>query len=128
LTPNEWILSEDTGRSSKTIWAVMMEVIKTPQRCNYRYDIPNDPSDFGRCYRLLMHFPEWIKRLNEMSIIFPKWKPLIDNWNELVMLWIKENPSGKCPMLYNRMSELKEECYLADGWIKKSDTSWERNI
>jgi len=23
-TPNDWILSDDTGMSSKTIWAVMM--------------------------------------------------------------------------------------------------------
>lgn len=34
MNPNEWILSTDTGISSKTIWAVMMGVAAEPgQRC-----------------------------------------------------------------------------------------------
>lgn len=133
MNPNEWILSSDTGVSSKTIWAVMMGVAIAPgQRCGFAsrtldltYDIPFDPADFGRCHRLLKLFPDWRSGIARMGEIFPKWKPMADRWDELERLYEEERPSGKCPKLYDLMKTLREEGMLLEGWTKTSSSSWE---
>ncbi len=82
-TPLEWATGRDTGTSSLTIYHVMTG---NPSHHSC-YDTPADPSDFGRCYRLLKLFPSWIPRLPEVSERFPKWKPLIDNWALLTKMY-----------------------------------------
>ena len=127
MTPNEWILSDDTGISSKTIWAVMMEVVRVPQRCRGKYDIPHDPSDFGRCYRLLKLFPEWRKNIQKVGEIFPKWRPMVERWDELTALYEEEYRSGEGPKLWALMrGELYENCMIADGYVRTGKSSWER--
>jgi len=105
MTEIEWLLSGDTGISSETILAVM-----TGSKMGgvFRADHPHDPSDFGRCYRLLNYFPEYKKRLGEVSNRYKKWKPLVDNWNELTALYVEEskNKNGRAPKLYAKMCEL----------------------
>ena len=57
MTPTDWLLSRDTGISSETILAVMTgSEIERP-------GVPHDTADFGRCHRLLGHFPEWRSRM-----------------------------------------------------------------
>lgn len=95
-----WLRSWDTGISSETIWRVLMH--ETP-----RYvDIPHDPADFGRCYRLLKAVPSWRERLTEVAAAVPKWRPFVAAWDELTALYEQELPSGVCPLLYRRMREL----------------------
>lgn len=50
----KWVTGDDTGLSSITIWKIMMtgEMEDEPRA-------PADPSDFGRCYRLLKLIPEF---------------------------------------------------------------------
>lgn len=60
----EWIVSEDTGLSSKTIWSMMMNG-KAPERQH----APCDNGDFGRCYRLLKLIPEFEQNLERMATI-----------------------------------------------------------
>ena len=72
-------------------------------------------------------FPEWRKRLNEVSVVFPKWKPLIDIWDELHALYCEEYPTGKAPKLYDRMCSVHDACMDADGWDKTGVGSWTRN-
>lgn len=122
MTPNQWILSDDTGTSSITIWAVMMGEYKGLARNN----IPHDPSDFGRCYRLLAHFPKWRERLIEVGNVYQIWMPMIERWDEMERLWEEESPSGKCPKLYKLMRELYEPCMIAGGWTKTGPSSWEK--
>jgi len=62
--PQEWIVAGDTGISSRVIWAVMMGVSLDVMP---RVDVPHDPPDFGRCYRLLEVMPEWRDRLGEVA-------------------------------------------------------------
>src|SRR6516164_3966881 len=52
-----WLEGVDTGISSETIWRTLTG--ETPSDT----DVPCDPSDFGRCYRLLKIMPEWRPRL-----------------------------------------------------------------
>ncbi len=102
-SPLDWILGEDTGTSSKTIWSVMMGA-----KIVYA-DVPHDPSDFGRCYRLLKAFPEWRARLDEVAKAFPKWATLVAEWDRLTLLYEEElkRPDGCAPRLYTEIKELK---------------------
>src|SRR6266702_3517315 len=104
----------------------MMGAVTGPQKSGFLYDVPHDPADFGRCHRLLQLMPEWRAQLHKVAEVFPKWKPLVDAWNELEALWLKEKPSGRCPLLYERMHVLEEEGVLLDGWKKTGPGSWER--
>lgn len=104
-TPEAWLEGRDTGISSCTIYAVMMNV-KTPMS---RYDVPHDPDDFGRCYRLLGLFPEWRLRLGEVVERFPKWKLLVEHWDELTVMYefvLQKDDHGR---MYKRMCELRKE-------------------
>jgi hypothetical protein len=102
-----WIANGDTGTSSLTIWSVMTGR-EVPER-HFHPDTPKDPSDFGRCYRLLQVMPAWRPCLPEVSAKYPEWKALVDVWHELTALYQEEFPSGSCPRLYARMQELLGE-------------------
>lgn len=80
MTLIQWIISGDTGISSKLIWAVMMGV--KPQDTS----APYDSGYFGHCYRLLKHVSEWLPRLPEVADKYPSWKPIIREWDALTFL------------------------------------------
>jgi hypothetical protein len=105
VTPQEWASGRDVGISAMTIYFVMTGT-QTP--FTY-YDTPKDPSDFGRCYRFLALFPQFRRRLVEVARHFPKWRPLVTNWDELERLYVAalEGESGES--LYHRMRELNSE-------------------
>ena len=100
-----WFGSDDTGASSKWLASVLSGNI--PSRVSYPYD----PSDFGRCYRML-NCVDGAKELFEIKkdLISSKckvWKSYLENWNELVKLWEQESPNKKCPKLYELMQKLQ---------------------
>lgn len=98
-TPEEWLRSWDTGASSLAIFHFMRDGER-------RREIPRDPSDFGRCYRLLKAFPEWRERMPEMARRIPEWHALAARWNELERLFEEESANGDCPKLYKRLGEI----------------------
>lgn len=98
-----WIGNGDTGISAETIWRVMTGKIGHEY---WHPDVPHDPGDFGRCYRLLRVMPSWRARLPEVSAKYRQWKPFVDAWDELTALYEEELPSGKCLKLYARMLEI----------------------
>ena len=98
----EWSRSWDTGISSLTIFSVLTG---EPLQCS-RADTPKDPEDFGRCVRLLDVAPEWRNRLQAVADRYPEWEPLVKNWPELEALYRQEIPSGRAPILYERMQNL----------------------
>ena len=114
----QWLLGGDTGMSSKTICAVMA-VVKTPPYCG---DVPGDPDDFGRCYRLLKLIPPWRARMQEVADRHKEWGPLVRAWAELEWMWEQGRPDRK---LYKRMQELIEEGRLEAGWTKIGPGCWQ---
>lgn len=103
----EWLKSRDTGSSSLTIYHVMTgKHVGDPDR----YHTPIDPSDFGRCYRLLELVPAWRARLPEVATRFPAWGPLVREWTRLEALYLEELPDGTAPKLYAAMRQLEKEC------------------
>jgi hypothetical protein len=95
-----WLVGNDTGISSKQIAAVMAGV--EPRDL---YHAPSDPSDLGRCFRLLELFPDF--DVWEMRAVNTKWWHLVNRWGELLALWREESPTGSCPKLYKLMQELQ---------------------
>lgn len=108
MTPIGWLLGNDTGISSKTIFAVMMgeDVINY-----FGPGVPQDPADFGRCHRLLFHFPAWRARLPEVSAKYPAWGPLIREWSFLTAMFMENEAQGITRMkdLYDKMQTLIDE-------------------
>jgi len=100
----KWLNSDDTGVSSKAIVAYMEGI--EPGR--FGYDYPHDPSDLGRCLRLLDIMPEYKARLKHMKHLSPVWRNLIQNWNEISALYYEEYPTGRAPKCYDRMKALIE--------------------
>lgn len=108
-TPAEWFKSWDTGTSSLVLYAAMTGQAVTP---SYP-DPPRDPSDFGRCYRLLALVPpnERAATLEKVSARHEKWRKTIAAWPELTALWEEETTQrtdGTAPKLYQRMQELRD--------------------
>ncbi|KKN65505.1 hypothetical protein LCGC14_0481090 [marine sediment metagenome] len=127
MRPEQWIVEGEVGTSSKTMWAVLMGAVEGPRRLDGRhYDIPHDPDDFRRCFKLIIQV-RWRARLPEISECFPAWKPYIERWNDLERLYIEEHPSRKFPRLYALMQELKEQSMILDGWVKEGAGSWGRS-
>lgn len=152
MQPEEWIIEGEVGTSSKTIWAVMMGLIKEPQQCdNWHYDTPHDSDDFSRCTKLLHLFPDWRKRIGEVGDKFPKWTPFCREWAKLETMYIqhvsdiekyqrervnskytrlhKKKPQFKdfdSTNMYDFMQKLNDEGMLLDGWIQDSPSSWHR--
>lgn len=110
-TPQEWAESHDVGLSSSLICYVMSGVF--PRR--YRFHelehapAPQDPADFGRCYRLLQLFPDWRPKLHMVGERFDsqEWRVLATNWEPLTALYEEELPSGKCPKLLVEMRRIQ---------------------
>ena len=98
-----WLTNGDTGISSETIWYMLTGRGRPPAQ---RFDVPHDPADFGRCYRLLRVMPAWRARLPEVAAAFPAWSPLVEAWDELTALYEQELPTRTAPKLYRRMQEL----------------------
>ena len=110
LKAAKWLLSEDTGSSSMAICRHML--FGKQKYAEY----PSDPSDIGRCFRLLAIFPEWESRINEMACYGTAWISLSERWvdvkecmgNEVGIDWSKGDRASKTFSLMNQV--------IADGY------------
>lgn len=99
----QWLLSRDTGVSSKAIVAQLSNIVlESP----FSMDHPHDPADLGRCIRLLEAIPEFRERLDEMKQVSLIWAALVDHWDELETLYKEELPTGRAPKCYARMQQI----------------------
>ena len=83
----DWLMSDDTGISSKAIVAHLTGKT-TPSGFG---DWPRDADDLGRCYRLLVRVPSFAPRIKELSSRSPQWAALIEHWDELIGMVITSN-------------------------------------
>lgn len=112
----EWSLSSDTGASSKAM--LRSALTKTPGA------IPHDPSDFGRCHRLMLAVPELRGYFPQMKANCPRLTPYLDNWDELKALYERAQTDQRSQQaLYARLKELAEIAMPLAGYVK-TDWGW----
>lgn len=102
----DWITSDDTGLSSQAIWTHMTGGANWPW--GYPH-YPHDPSDLGRCLRLLEAVPEWKPRIAEMAERGPEWAALVARWDELAASYALEEPTRRAPITYAAMRAAIDE-------------------
>lgn len=91
-----WMGGRDRGLSSEAMWSRMMGAPPESRVANAftGWNHPHDPSDFGRCERLLNLIPEWRVRLPEMAVLTPEWARLAERWADIQKLYDAEDGLG----------------------------------
>ena len=125
MKPETWIVNGEVGTSSKTIWAVMLDAVMESRKESRVYNVPHDPDDFSRCYKLLLLFPEWQKRLSEVAKVFPRWVGFVREWDKLTEMF---ETSGYSKEMYDFMQNLEAEGLVAEGWVQTSPGSWSKEV
>ena len=97
-----WLRSGDTGLSSLTIWAVMMD-----EPVGHS-DVPHDVGDLGRCIRLLELFPAWSTQLDKLTR-FAEWQPFVREWPQLTLRYAQATDGWKSEALGNMIVKLLAE-------------------
>ncbi len=88
-----WLVRDDTGASSK----YMASILSGQFSVSHNY--PWDPSDLGRCIRLLEAVPELESELHKMKACSPQWSAVVDNWDK----WKDLYEAGEGKKLYQEM-------------------------
>jgi hypothetical protein len=106
-------MSSDVGLSSAFMAHVLLG---GPKRERWN---PSDPSDLGRCIKLLDAFPEARARIGEMAAHGKAWAALAGAWTELERLYHEEATAGAvAPKTYALMKKLVAEGEREDGWVR----------
>lgn len=105
-----WLFGDDTGLSSRAICSHMLGLDFSSG------SYPSDPSDLGRCLRLLQLIPDWKARINEMSIYGTGWSGLVKKWEQISESMLDEaginwEKARSAPITYNLM-----QLAIADGY------------
>ncbi|NLA68015.1 MAG: hypothetical protein GX856_07205 [Gammaproteobacteria bacterium] len=98
-----WLAGGDSGASSKAICHHMLGMKSDGS-------FPWDPSDLGRCLRLLELFPEWKPRIGEMARYSYIWSALATRWDELAAMMADEvgidwSKGKRAPRTYDAMKD-----------------------
>ena len=98
-----WLAGRDTGMSSEAICYHMLGMKSDGS-------FPLDPSDLGRCLRLLELFPEWKPRMGEMARYSAQWAALVERWDELAEMMADEvgidwSKGERAPRTYAAMKD-----------------------
>ena len=115
----EWIGTYNVGVSSKTMWVALM----CPNSIEYEsrnYDVPHDTDDFSRCYDLYRFAQLNLNDLRKIVHAFPYWKPIIDEWHNLVSAYLEQK--GVLEILDSK----RDEVMKLKGFIKKGENCWKK--
>lgn len=129
----DWLLSGDTGSSSKCICRVLAG--SNDSDSWFHDNLPMDAGDFGRCYRLLALIPEWRARLPEVAVRFPRWGPLVAAWDEVsrryeAYIAVDERDGAARQAAYapvgGLLYDLEQDGFAAAGWINTGPGCWKK--
>lgn len=101
----EWLISGQTGCSSTYMAGIMLGA-DTETKSRWGASYPHDPSDFGRCLRLIEAVPEIKEHLHLMKECGEVWSKLVDNWDEMTRLYQRDLDTGRSEDLYLLMKSL----------------------
>lgn len=120
----EWLAGGDTGTSSKAIAFWLTAKVKDQR---WGASTPIDPSDLGRCLRLLEVMPEWKSRIGEMAEAGGEWPTYVKHWDEMAQSmadevgidWSKGREAPKTYELMKRVRSLaRNDAGTASQYIK----------
>ena len=102
-----WLAGDDHGLSSRTMAGHLLGGKISKNDVHHPYD----PSDLGRCLRLLDKVPEWRARVPEMATLSPAWAALVAHWDQLEALMDAEvgidwSKGDKAPQTYTLMKQI----------------------
>lgn len=103
-----WLAGDDTGASSKALAHAAAGVPGKDQ------SHPHDPSDLGRCIRLIEAVPTVRAAVDTLAATGAYWKALAPKWDELTALYHAERQSGTCPKTYDAMRALLDPVESSD--------------
>lgn len=111
-----WLASDDTGTSSMNIMLWLAAKVKPAGWASN--SPPSDPSDLGRCLRLLAIMPEWEGRISEMAELGGMWPTYVKHWDALAYSMANEvgidwSKGKKAPRTYVLMKKVQDEAYAA---------------
>ncbi|MEY0266952.1 hypothetical protein [Morganella morganii] len=89
-----WLSSHDTGMSS-----LYMASVLSGEECSSGFAFPWDPSDLGRCIRLIDAVPEMEGFISQMQSHGPEWEAVVANWD----VWKEMYNKGDGENLYQKM-------------------------
>lgn len=101
-----WLINGDTGVSSQTMAAIALGATNL-KTTGWNVDAPHDPSDFGRCYRLVQTVPEIREHFPRIAKKVKTFAGILHEWDTLVWLYERDKPKGESPELYKRIKELR---------------------
>lgn len=101
-----WLAGDDSGMSSIAIVHHMLGMESDGS-------FPWDPSDLGRCLRMLELFPEWKPRIGEMARYSEQWARISAKWDELAAMMADEvgidwSKGKKAPKTYAALTAALE--------------------
>lgn len=96
-TLDGWFQGCDAGASSVSLLALIsiasghtigfesfaLAMARQKWKKFHKHPTPNDADDFGRCVRLVRRFPELRPYLKAVGETFSRWRPIVDQWDEL---------------------------------------------
>jgi hypothetical protein len=88
-----WLASDDTGLSSLYMASKLTGMFEA------KYAYPRDPTDFGRCLRLVEAVPELESKIRDMSQHGNGWAVVAAHWYE----WSEVYSTGDGERLYRLM-------------------------
>lgn len=101
----QWQANGRLGVSSATMASIALGLSKNIY--SDHFDKPYDPADLKRCADLVDAIPEIRKSFPKIGRRVNGFKPILDNWDELVELLREEEAAGnRAPRTYQRMKEL----------------------
>jgi len=121
----EWIAFGQVGVSSRTMWLAITGIIDKPQIMGYLFDVPLDNDDFSRCLKMVRDYNVTNEQLQAVKIPFPWYAPIIDDWNNLVILYDACKINGSS-LFYDRIQELRHECMRIDGYEEIRPGYWQK--
>lgn len=89
-----WMRSGDTGVSSETMALIAMGATKGD------FSAPYDPSDFGRCYRLVKANPVIKESFLIISALVPRFTSILLNWDKCCEIYERDLPTGRSDELF----------------------------
>ena len=103
-----WLASGDRDPGSDAIFE-RMTGIRCGERWHFNY--PRDPSELGRCRKLLKAVPEFAENFRCMRTVSWMWATLVDHWAELCALMDEDartwrHGRGSLPRTLKRMQDL----------------------